>query len=215
MFGRKNNSTGGEYGSRVFIYAFIICAYCIGSKGLYRKFDNNLKRESEYWKYISINRRIIWTSRTHPILPWTSQTAQCHYYRTAGSPVGRIFLKKSTEHKQTRKIFNCLLQTHRCTLAYVQVSDRCHTLHFLSQSGHMIVSASQTSFLQYNKHCVYYSEWHRYRGAAEKLTWEVSCWRRPDHKERLWPQSEQVGWGDTCTSPTTGSTRPLSPRSSS
>lgn len=33
------------------------------------------------------------------------------------------------------------------TLAYVQVSDSCHTLHLRSQSGHMTVSASQTSFL--------------------------------------------------------------------
>ena len=35
----------------------------------------------------------------------------------------------------------------RCTLAYMQVSESCHTLHFLSQRGHMIVSASQTSLL--------------------------------------------------------------------
>lgn len=33
------------------------------------------------------------------------------------------------------------------TLAYVQVSDSCHTLHPRSQSGHMTVSASHTSFL--------------------------------------------------------------------
>lgn len=33
----KNNRTGGEFGSRVFICAFIKSAYCIGSKGLYRK----------------------------------------------------------------------------------------------------------------------------------------------------------------------------------
>lgn len=38
--------------------------------------------------------------------------------------------------------------THWCTLVYVQVSESCHTLHLRSQSGHMVMLASQTSFLQ-------------------------------------------------------------------
>lgn len=108
---------------------------------------------------------------------------------------------------------------HQCTLAYVQVSESCHTLHLLSQSGHMTVSASQTSFLQHIKHFIYYTVHvlirHRYCGVVMKLTWGVSCWRRQGHKGRLWPQWEQVGSADMCTSPTIGSTRPLSPRSSS
>lgn len=83
----------------------------------------------------------------------------------------------------------------------------------------MTVSASHTSFLQHKKHFIYYSVnallWHRYYVAVDELTWGVSCWRRQGHKGRLWPQWEQAGWADMCTSPTTGSTRPPSPQSSS
>lgn len=92
--------------------------------------------------------------KTHPTRPWTSQIALCHYYQTASSPAGRQDLKWT---QTLIKPFIFVLGVHWPTLAYVHVSDRCHTLHLLSQSGHMTVSASQTSFLQHKKSTLFIS----------------------------------------------------------
>lgn len=66
-----------------------------------------------------------------------------------------LFIRGMSETQRTRQL-ECKVHvinssTRWCTLVYVQVSESCHTLHLRSQSGHIVMLASQTSFLQQDK----------------------------------------------------------------
>lgn len=173
------NRTGGEFCSRIFIYAFIKCAYCVGFKGLYGKFDikstdrqkNNMNQQNS--PHIAMNI----ANSTVPLLSNSMFTC-------------RADLKRKQHWAQTNKENTQLSAANTRMYLGIRagVGQVPHFASFVAKRTHDGVSLTDLLSVKHNKHRVYYREWHRYRGAAEKLTWEASCWRRPDHKERLWPQ---------------------------
>ncbi len=84
--------------------------------------------------------------------------------------------------------------------------------HDYVRLAHLLSTTQKSTFFYYNVNAPLRN---RYCGVVEKLTWVVSCWSMQGHKGRLWPQWGQEGWAGMCTSPATGSIRPLSPQSSS
>lgn len=180
-----------------------------------------LKLWSEYWKYmiISINTRILVSQRHTELTPHRHEHRKEYCAIVIEQQAHLLADRTSSEHKQTRKHLAVdLTCTHvpwhmcRCRRA-ATLCISCHKVDTWLCQPH------KPPFYKHSKHLIQYSVnvllRQRYCGVVEKRTWGVSCWRRQGHKGRLWPRWEQGGWGDMCTSPTTGSTRPPFPQSSS
>lgn len=152
--------------------------------------------------------------RTHPTQPWTLQTGPYRYYRTAGSPAGTNTrswgqTNGNAEPTTTRAQMYLGIRAGVRELPHFTppVAERAHDrvclAHLLSVTQQRVESTARTQ------------PGHRNSQVAGSLTWGASCWRRPGHKGKLWPQWQRAGGADRCTSPATGSTGPPSPQSSS